>query len=226
VAATTERSPPGPGPATHVGRDNKYGSLARGRTVVLLLLSSSLCLRSRLTSLTGRKKLFDQRQFKRPAFVEVEMNESFKNHRCTGGDPLLRKDSLGNRLGQLWRDLQDEPHWKYEQLSPVQLLEKLELHGHLRDDHELARANWFWSRQPRLLHAASRLIWFIVALGLPLWLFIVPAIGVPLIIAAVLIVDTDIVRSAGWRRQYELSVDRLIRTSTNDRDTFGIDVFA
>ena len=154
------------------------------------------------------------------------MNKSFRNNRCTDSDRLSGKVSLGKRLGQLWRDLQDDPHWKYEQLSPVQLLEKLERHEHLRDDHELARANWFWSRRPRLLHAASCTIWFIIALGLPLWLFIVPALGVPLIIAAVVIVDTDIVRSARWRRQYELSVDRLVRTSTNDRDTFGIDVFA
>jgi hypothetical protein len=29
-----------------------------------------------------------------------------------------------------------------------------------------------------------------------------------------------------WRRQYELSIDRLVRTSTNGRDTFGVDIFA
>jgi hypothetical protein len=154
------------------------------------------------------------------------MNKSYKNSRSIGSDCLSGKVSLGRRLSQLWRDLQDDQHWKYEQLSPVQLLQKLELGEHLRDHHELARANWFWSRRPRLLHAASCIIWFIVALGLPLWLFIVPAIGVPLIIGAVVIVDTEIVRSACWRHQYESSVDRLIRASINDGDTFGNDVFA
>jgi hypothetical protein len=154
------------------------------------------------------------------------MKKSFKNSRCTGSDCFSGKVSWGRRLSQLWRDLRDEPGWNYEQLSPVQLLEKLELSGHLRDRHELARANWFWSRRPRLLHAASCLIWFIVILGLPLWLFIVPAIGIPLVIGAVVIVEIEIVLSAQWRREYELSVARLIRTSTNDRDTFGLDVFA
>jgi hypothetical protein len=70
------------------------------------------------------------------------------------------------------------------------------------------------------------MIWFIVALGLPLWLFVVPAVGLPLVIAAVVIVEIEIVRSVRWRRQYELSIDRLIRTSTNDKDTFGVDVLS
>jgi hypothetical protein len=67
--------------------------------------------------------------------------------------------------------------------------------------------------------AASCVVWLTVALGLPFWLFIVPPIGVPLlIIIATVISSTDIVRSVRWRRQYELSIDRLIRISTNGRD--------
>ena len=57
-------------------------------------------------------------------------------------------------------------------------------------------------------------------------LFIVPVIGVPLLIVAPVIVNTDIVQSARWRRQFELSIDRLIRTSASDRDTSGADSFA
>jgi hypothetical protein len=142
------------------------------------------------------------------------MNKSCKSDQCTSNHSLWEKLSFGKRLGQVWQHLQDEPHWKYEQLSPAQLLEKLELHTYPMDNDELARANWFWSRRPRLLPAASFIIWLIVALGLPLWLFIVPAIGVPLLIIAVATVDTEIVRSVRWRRQYELSIDRLIRIST------------
>jgi len=51
-------------------------------------------------------------------------------------------------------------------------------------------------------------------------------IGVPLLIVAAVIVNTEILRSVRWRRQYESSIDRLIRASTNDRDTFGMDVVA
>jgi hypothetical protein len=142
------------------------------------------------------------------------MNKSCKSDQCTSNHSLWEKLSFGKRLGQVWQDLQDEPRWKYEQLSPVQLLEKLELHTYRMDNDELARANWFWSRRPRLLPAAGFIIWLIVTLGLPLWLFVVPAIGVPLLIIAAAIIDTEIVRSLRWRRQYELSIDRLIRIST------------
>jgi hypothetical protein len=69
-------------------------------------------------------------------------------------------------------------------------------------------------------------VWFIVALGLPLWLFMFPAIGVPLLLVAVVIAYTEIVRSVRWRRQYERSIDRLIRTCKNGRDTFGLDILA
>jgi hypothetical protein len=83
----------------------------------------------------------------------------------------------------------------------------------------------FGDARPRLLQATSCIVWLVVALGLPLWLFILPGIGVPLIIFAAVIVNTEIVRSVRWRRQYELSINRLIRASTDNRDTFGLDVF-
>jgi hypothetical protein len=37
-------------------------------------------------------------------------------------------------------------------------------------------------------------------------------------------VDTEIVQSVRWRRQYELSIDRLVRTSINGKDSSGMDV--
>jgi len=77
------------------------------------------------------------------------------------------------------------------------------------------RANWFWHRRQRFLKAASCVVALIAAPGLPLWLFTVPVIGVPLLIIAAMLVNTEIVRSVRWRRQYELSIDRLIRTSIN-----------
>ncbi len=152
------------------------------------------------------------------------MNESSKDNQCISNHSFREKLSLGKRLGEIWQDLQDDPHWKYEQLSPVQLLAKAELHRYPTHNDELARANWFWSRRPRLLPAAGYTVWLVVVLGLPFWLFIVPLIGVPLLISAAMIVSTEIVRSMRWRRQYELSIDRLIRASTTDKDTFGMDV--
>ena len=61
---------------------------------------------------------------------------------------------------------------------------------------------------------------------MPFWLFIIPAIGIPLLIISAVAVETEIVQSVRWRRQYELSIDRLVRTSVNGRNTSGMDVFA
>jgi hypothetical protein len=152
------------------------------------------------------------------------MNKSFKSKQSIGSHSLSEKFTFVKHLREVWQDFQDDPHWKYEQLAPVQLLEKSEV-SYTAHNGELARANWFWRRRPRLLQVTSCIVWLLVALGLPLWLFIVPGIGVPLLIIAAAIVNTEIVRSVRWRRQYELSIDRLIRTSTNNRDTFGLDVF-
>jgi len=149
---------------------------------------------------------------------------SYHNKQRVTSHSACRTLSYPKRLSQVWQDLQDEPHWKYGQLPPVQILEESGL-NYIAHNGELARANWFWRRRPRLLQATSCIVWLVVALGLPLWLFILPGIGVPLIILAAVIVNTEIARSVRWRRQYELSIDRLIRASTNNRDTFGLDVF-
>jgi hypothetical protein len=132
--------------------------------------------------------------------------------------------SYAKRLSEVWQNLQDKPHWRYGLFPPVQLLEESDL-NYIAHNGELARADWFWTRRPRLLQATSFVVWLVVALGLPLWLFILPGIGVRLIILGAVIVNTEIAQSMRWRRQYELSIDRLIRASTNNRDSFGLDVF-
>ncbi len=43
---------------------------------------------------------------------------------------------------------------------------------------------------------------------------------------AVVVASVETVRSVRWRRQYELSIDRLIRISTSDENSLGEDVFS
>jgi hypothetical protein len=152
------------------------------------------------------------------------MNESSKSHRPVSRRPS-KKSRFTKHLAELWHDLQDEQYWKYEASSPVQILEKLNLDTCQQNDDELVRAEWFWNRRPRFLRATSCVVWLLVALGLPFWLFIIPAIGIPLLIISAVAVDTEIVQTVRWRRQYELSIDRLVRTSINGKDTSGMDVF-
>jgi hypothetical protein len=136
------------------------------------------------------------------------------------------RENLRQSFGKFWRDLQEHSAWKYEEFPPTQILEKSELHGYPAHQDELARADWFWSRRPHRLSAVSWILWFVVALGLPLWLFVFPWIGVPIIVIAVVIATVETVQSARWRRQYELSIDRLIRISTSDENSLGEDVFS
>jgi hypothetical protein len=135
----------------------------------------------------------------------------------------LAMRNVSQHLTGFWRDLEDDQRWKYDELPPVQLLEKSMLGEQLPDKDELARAEFFWRRRPRSLPTTAFLLWIILALGLPFWLFTVPAIGVPLLFIAIVAIDTGIVRSVRWRRQYELSVDRLIRRlGRNEESTASI----
>jgi hypothetical protein len=119
---------------------------------------------------------------------------------------------LTKRLVRVLRDIEHDQCWKYGQLPPVQLLAKLKLDGRPTDQDELKRAEYFWNRRPRLLPIISYIAWLVVALGLPFWLFTVPALGYPLLIISAVIVNTEIVQSVRWRRQYELGIDRLVQT--------------
>ena len=56
------------------------------------------------------------------------MNRSSKNNEWISDQSPPEDASFAKRLRELWRDLQDQPRWKYEQLSPVQLLEKSKVH--------------------------------------------------------------------------------------------------
>ena len=139
------------------------------------------------------------------------MKKSRKTYRCNANYSRCEKHSLGKALSELWRDLQADADWKYERLSPVQLLGKSGEHRCSNDNDELVRAAWFWSRRPRFHEAASTILWLTVAIGLPFWLFVVPFIGMPVIVVAAVTINSEIVRSTRWRRQYEFSLDRLIR---------------
>jgi hypothetical protein len=151
------------------------------------------------------------------AFFKIHLCLEMKNKRALKIDKgahfraRSEKSNLSKHLVNFWRDLEDDQHWKYDELSPLQLLEKLKPDECPADKDELARAEFFWRRRPRFPSAITYVAWLIAALGLPFWLFIVPAIGVPLLILFTVLANTNIVRSVRWRRQYELSLDRLSR---------------
>lgn len=122
-------------------------------------------------------------------------------------------------------DLAKEPVWKYEESPPllVARLTELDLFG--AGDAELSRAHWFWSRRPQLTfhESAALLVWASCVLFSSVIVVIAwPGGSMPerfaestillfeLAIANYLAVQR--LRFFRWRREYELSIDRLIRS--------------
>ena len=114
-------------------------------------------------------------------------------------------------LVRFWHDLHDDQTWKYEELSPIELLEKVEINHRTVPKDELDRIAWFWRRRPRALTAVGLLLWLIAAVAAP-FCVIVPSLALPILIACMVLLLWTIVCSVRWRREYELSVDRIIRT--------------
>jgi hypothetical protein len=130
-----------------------------------------------------------------------------------------------NRLSGMWRDLTSEPVWKYEELPPLLLAELTKLDLFEVGDSELARAQWLWSRRPKLtLHASTALLaaGLCVTLSLAIAFVAWPETSMPkrvseMIISLLALVAAiyPIAQRIGflrWRREYELSIDRLIHT--------------
>ena len=119
------------------------------------------------------------------------------------------------RLRRVWRDLKEEQPWKYRELPPAILFEALKLNLLYADKSEFARAEWFWLRRPKGLLTES---WLrsLICVSLGPFLFFVPKVGLPLFFAWCLgirvLVLADQLRLMRWRREYERSIDRLIRT--------------
>ena len=130
-----------------------------------------------------------------------------------------------DELLAICRDLTTEPVWKYQESPPLLLPDLIKLDLVEACDSELPRAMWFWLRRSRLtLHEGTALI--VVALCALLSLTIafvdwsltsmmkraaevmILHVGVAVQICAVV----HRFRFLRWRREYELSIDRLTRT--------------
>jgi hypothetical protein len=133
----------------------------------------------------------------------------------------IRKDGLL----AIWRGLITEPVWKYPESPPLLLPELTKLNYVEAGDSELSRAIWFWLRRlrPRLhegtvfiLVALCALLALTIAfVDWPLTSMIKRAAEVMFLLIGVAVQIYAVVhrfRFVRWRREYELSIDRLIRT--------------
>jgi hypothetical protein len=132
-----------------------------------------------------------------------------------------RKDGLL----AIWRGLTTEPVWKYQKLPPFLLPELIKLDLVEASDSELSRVMWFWLRRPRRTLPESTALIVVALCALlsltiafvdwPLTSMMKGAAGVMILLAGVAVQIYAVVnrfRCLHWRREYERSIDRLIRT--------------
>ena len=128
-------------------------------------------------------------------------------------------------LSAIWKDVTTEPAWKYDELPPFMISQLTERDLLEASDSELARTMWFWSRRLKVrFHGSAGLI--IVALCIGISLFIAFSNWPGTLIAEAVIILFGIVCEVAlevqrlgfvrWRREYEASIDRLIRTSRRE----------
>jgi hypothetical protein len=126
----------------------------------------------------------------------------------------------------IWRDLTTEPVWKYEELPPFLLPQLTKCDLFEAGDSELSRAIWFWFRRPKPMFSDSAAL-IVVALCVAISLVIAwvnwPVTSAHRRVTELVILLSEVavgiyliigrLRFFRWRRDYERSIDRIIRTT-------------
>jgi hypothetical protein len=133
--------------------------------------------------------------------------------------------SPNDGLLTIWKDLTTEPHWKYEELPPFLLSQLTQVDLFEASDSELARAIWFWCRRPKLMfHDSAVLIVVTLCVVISLLIAFVnwPGTSMHRRVTELIILHFEtavgiylVILRLGflrWRRDYERSIDRVIRT--------------
>ena len=117
------------------------------------------------------------------------------------------------RWANFWSDFNSENEWRFPDVAPWRLQGLLG--WPILDQAEHIRAEWMWRRRPRLL-LGEGIFGYCLVIGVGIALLFVPGTGILLDLVWLLInslfIASDTVRLNRWRRDYEASLDRLIRT--------------
>jgi hypothetical protein len=101
--------------------------------------------------------------------------------------------------------------WRFPELAPSDLLRSLNCDLSDVDHAEFFRAKWMWTRKPKSFLEAGSFGYLILAL-IGLVLLVIPDAGIVLAFAVLLILAKEAVRFGRWRREYESSIGRVIRS--------------
>ena len=112
-----------------------------------------------------------------------------------------------------WKDFESEDRWRFPDVAPWQVQKSF---GHPAVDHwERVRAEWMWQRRPRAFLGEGA-FGYVLIVAVSLLLLLIPPIGIFLdgvwLLSCLLLIALDVVRNVRWRRDYEASLCRLIRS--------------
>jgi hypothetical protein len=123
-----------------------------------------------------------------------------------------------NRWRTFWQDFNSKPNWRYLELPPAQLQKTLDLEAGRLGRSEIIRAKWMWARKPKSILTEGSFGYALLLL-VALLLLLIPRVGILFTLAWCVFMFVTIarhtVRAARWRREYEVSITRIMRSNTN-----------
>jgi len=116
-------------------------------------------------------------------------------------------------FSSFWTDFQSEHEWRSPEIPPCQIQRYL---GYPPiDPSESLRAEWLWRRRPRELFGQG-ILGYVLLIAVSVLLLLVRPIGILLdaawLFTCFMLIASDVVRNVRWRRDYEASLCRLIRS--------------
>ena len=102
--------------------------------------------------------------------------------------------------------------WKYEELPPIALMKSLQLGPAAIDQDQFTRAEWFWSRRPKVLSESVSFLFFYVTVLVCLFYLVPETIWLLLLwtLAGVSSVSIDHICLNRWRNEYESSIEAIV----------------
>jgi hypothetical protein len=112
-----------------------------------------------------------------------------------------------------WRDFQSEEEWRFPEVPPWQIHRYL---GYpVVEPSKSLRAEWLWRRRPREVMGRGT-FGYVLVLVISVLLLLVWPVGLFLeagwLFTCLMLIALDVVRNVRWRRDYEVSLCRLIRS--------------
>jgi hypothetical protein len=110
------------------------------------------------------------------------------------------------------KKIESDAIWTYEELPPAALIKSLHLESAAIDQDEFSRAEWFWSRRPKVVSESLTFFFVYLTVAVCLFYLIPDSIWFLLlwIVAGVSWGSIDHIRLHQWRTEYESSIKGIV----------------